>query len=288
MKHVYTASSEVGVKSALDPSYYCARRCPSHWVGDGWCDRACSVAACAFDAADCGSHGSVDVLTLHPLQTASSHQLASNTTALRLNLTRVWPAWKRLQSAVHDGARWVQTAVVSTEQRMMTLLLFSDAHAAAVESSLAARTHIRRHGAAELLRTAELESVQTAAAPTSQPSAASQQSSLDVTLTLALTDKTGGPPLRLTVHISRGNAKALEAARLATAAITASPSPLQPRAEAEGNRAGRRLLDIRQQQSLLRDAVPRRRRDSSALTDGDVKRSCRLALRAARVRARHD
>lgn len=35
-------------------SRYCSAGCPDTWIGDRYCDRACNVAACAFDGADCG------------------------------------------------------------------------------------------------------------------------------------------------------------------------------------------------------------------------------------------
>lgn len=34
-------------------SKYCASGCPDSWVGDKYCDRACNVASCGFDASDC-------------------------------------------------------------------------------------------------------------------------------------------------------------------------------------------------------------------------------------------
>lgn len=33
---------------------YCDPRCRDHWVGDKFCDNACNVKECGFDAGDCG------------------------------------------------------------------------------------------------------------------------------------------------------------------------------------------------------------------------------------------
>eukprot|EP01113_Clastostelium_recurvatum_P003511 TRINITY_DN1152_c0_g1_i5.p1 TRINITY_DN1152_c0_g1~~TRINITY_DN1152_c0_g1_i5.p1 ORF type:complete len:1635 (-),score=329.21 TRINITY_DN1152_c0_g1_i5:43-4947(-) len=33
----------------------CAEGCPSNWIGDGYCDQACNVTACEFDAGDCAN-----------------------------------------------------------------------------------------------------------------------------------------------------------------------------------------------------------------------------------------
>eukprot|EP00762_Andalucia_godoyi_P002468 ANDGO_02653.mRNA.1 Exopolysaccharide phosphotransferase SCO2594 len=37
----------------------CADSCPDSWLGDGYCDRACNVSACDFDAGDCLKPGAV-------------------------------------------------------------------------------------------------------------------------------------------------------------------------------------------------------------------------------------
>lgn len=34
----------------------CAEGCPSNWIGDGYCDLACNVSACDFDAHDCDNY----------------------------------------------------------------------------------------------------------------------------------------------------------------------------------------------------------------------------------------
>ena len=36
-------------------SRYCSAGCPDTWIGDRYCDRACNVPACGFDATDCGT-----------------------------------------------------------------------------------------------------------------------------------------------------------------------------------------------------------------------------------------
>lgn len=34
----------------------CAEGCPSNWIGDGFCDIACNVTSCDFDAGDCRNY----------------------------------------------------------------------------------------------------------------------------------------------------------------------------------------------------------------------------------------
>jgi len=36
----------------------CVEGCPSAWLGDGYCDRACNVSACNFDNGDCSGNRS--------------------------------------------------------------------------------------------------------------------------------------------------------------------------------------------------------------------------------------
>ncbi|MFA5366797.1 MAG: trypsin-like peptidase domain-containing protein [Dehalococcoidia bacterium] len=37
------------------PGSYCAVGCPYYWIGDGYCDSACNVAACNYDGGDCST-----------------------------------------------------------------------------------------------------------------------------------------------------------------------------------------------------------------------------------------
>ncbi|EFA79588.1 hypothetical protein PPL_07640 [Heterostelium album PN500] len=45
------------IYSAEDKSDRCAERCPTSWIGDGFCDRECNIQACRYDGGDCPGSG---------------------------------------------------------------------------------------------------------------------------------------------------------------------------------------------------------------------------------------
>lgn len=38
-------------------SVYCNAGCANNWIADRYCDQACNVKPCGFDAGDCGTKG---------------------------------------------------------------------------------------------------------------------------------------------------------------------------------------------------------------------------------------
>jgi UDP-N-acetylglucosamine-lysosomal-enzyme len=43
-----------GTGTNRGPIQHCAPGCADNWLGDKYCDRACNVLECGFDAGDCG------------------------------------------------------------------------------------------------------------------------------------------------------------------------------------------------------------------------------------------
>ena len=167
-------------RRALDSSYFCARGCSHHWVGDGVCDVSCgSTAACGFDAGDCG----LDKLTADRLaeppsallelaDVNSSHRISEQVTALHIDLRHVLSANASYAFTVDadadsrtvsrpsvslqqlfsdtDGSPvsdatwlWVRSAVVSWERSWLTVLLRSQDEMQQLLHLEHARRHVR-------------------------------------------------------------------------------------------------------------------------------------------------
>lgn len=105
---------------------YCSRGCPSSWIGDKYCDRACKSAECGFDAGDCG----IELLVegLHGVQVSletSLVELPEGCAAAFLNLTGV-VGDGRITDGSHDKENTIRTATISQKEKIMTLTMFNN------------------------------------------------------------------------------------------------------------------------------------------------------------------
>lgn len=102
---------------------YCSRGCPSSWIGDKYCDRACKVVECGMDAGDCGLE--VLVESLHGAQLKEAEievSLPPGLPAFYLNLTNI-VGTGRITDGSHDHDELIRTATISQQWKVMIITL---------------------------------------------------------------------------------------------------------------------------------------------------------------------
>ncbi len=116
---------------------YCARGCPSSWIGDKYCDRACKVPECAMDAGDCGLDAlreSVHGTSVQP--GAAELEIPPGVPACFLNLTALVGADGRITDGSHDRDDAVRTATISQQHKIMIMTLHNNVSRVPVQVSI--------------------------------------------------------------------------------------------------------------------------------------------------------
>eukprot|EP00808_Paulinella_micropora_P024476 g15461.t1 len=102
---------------------YCAMGCPDNWIGDKVCDRTCKMAACGFDAGDCGAEAMAAELEGIMLSNESGrvYRVAPDHDSFYFNLSLAFPG--EVTEASHNASLVVRTAVVTQNLKTLSVLL---------------------------------------------------------------------------------------------------------------------------------------------------------------------
>lgn len=101
---------------------FCNTGCADTWVGDRYCDTACNVYNCGFDAGDCGIaqfgklHG-VDVT-----HNNEAYHLPDGLKVVYFNLSKIFNSAK-LTEAEHSENMIIRTAIISQKFKLLSLTL---------------------------------------------------------------------------------------------------------------------------------------------------------------------
>jgi hypothetical protein len=102
---------------------YCSRGCPSSWIGDKYCDRACKVVECGMDAGDCGLEVLVESVHGAVVESGQTElSLPVGVPAFFLNLTNM-VGEGRITDGTHDKDDMVRTATISQQHKVMIITL---------------------------------------------------------------------------------------------------------------------------------------------------------------------
>ncbi|KNC48218.1 N-acetylglucosamine-1-phosphotransferase subunit beta [Thecamonas trahens ATCC 50062] len=121
--------------SAARYSSYCAPGCPDSWIGDRYCDKACTNEACGWDATDCGVDRMVNEGMFGVEATdASAFPLTvpPHTPAMFVNLTLLFGHDGHVDEGSHDNSDMVRTATISQRNKIMTLTFHRDVNTTGV------------------------------------------------------------------------------------------------------------------------------------------------------------
>lgn len=103
---------------------YCSSSCANSWLADKYCDQACNVLPCAFDAGDCGT-GSYHLL--HGLTLSRdkrNYTLPPGKLSGYFNLSEFMDNTTRITEAFYEENLAVRAVAISMPTSVMTVLLF--------------------------------------------------------------------------------------------------------------------------------------------------------------------
>ncbi|XP_013415616.1 N-acetylglucosamine-1-phosphotransferase subunits alpha/beta-like [Lingula anatina] len=105
---------------------YCNSGCANNWVADRYCDQACNVLSCGFDAGDCGNANFNQLHKVDILPRQHHYRLPGGFLVYYFNLTAIFPMdASGIRKAEYEKHKVIRTAAVSNKYKTMTLLLYS-------------------------------------------------------------------------------------------------------------------------------------------------------------------
>jgi len=140
-----------GISGAGNSAYlarsdlYCSQGCANNWIADRYCDQACNVPACGFDAADCGT---ANFYQLHgiDLHEDLKHYDAKSTDIVFFNLSSVIGGESgTVLSATFSADSMVRSASVSRKFQVVTVLLYHNETERTLNFSLFVKDASRRN-----------------------------------------------------------------------------------------------------------------------------------------------
>ena len=101
---------------------FCSPGCADTWVGDRYCDVACNVAQCGFDAGDCGIAQFHELYHIDIDQNTHEVRLPQGVLVLYFNLSKVFGEGK-VTSGEYSETHCVRSATVAQKYKVFTLTL---------------------------------------------------------------------------------------------------------------------------------------------------------------------
>lgn len=101
---------------------FCSPGCADTWVGDRYCDVACNVAQCGFDAGDCGIAQFHELYHIDINQNTHEVHLPQGVLVLYFNLSKVFGEGK-VTSGEYSETHCVRSATVAQKYKVFTLTL---------------------------------------------------------------------------------------------------------------------------------------------------------------------
>lgn len=101
---------------------FCGTGCADTWVGDRYCDTACNVQACGFDAGDCGVFRFDMLYRVDIKQNNQNFTLSSGLKVMYFNISHFFQDGK-ITDAEHTEETIIRSAVVAQKYKILTLVL---------------------------------------------------------------------------------------------------------------------------------------------------------------------
>ncbi|XP_045176047.2 N-acetylglucosamine-1-phosphotransferase subunits alpha/beta-like isoform X2 [Mercenaria mercenaria] len=110
-----------------DSSAYCHSGCANNWIADRYCDTACNVLECGFDAGDCGTdkYSHIHGMMLLPNQTLYSLPPGQYTGFFNLSYI-LSDKNTSLHNAYYDDNKVIRTVAVAKKFRVLTVVLHAN------------------------------------------------------------------------------------------------------------------------------------------------------------------
>ncbi|XP_068729613.1 N-acetylglucosamine-1-phosphotransferase subunits alpha/beta-like [Montipora capricornis] len=101
---------------------FCSPGCADTWVGDRYCDVACNVAPCGYDAGDCGIAQFHEIYRIDIEQSTRQVHLPQGILALYFNISKVFGEGK-VKFGEYSDTHCVRSATVAQKYKVFTLTL---------------------------------------------------------------------------------------------------------------------------------------------------------------------
>ena len=101
---------------------FCSPGCADTWVGDRYCDVACNVAQCGYDAGDCGITQFPELYHIDINQNTDVVHLPRGVSVLYFNISRLFGEGKVI-SGEYSETQCVRSATVAQKYKVFTLTL---------------------------------------------------------------------------------------------------------------------------------------------------------------------
>ena len=99
---------------------FCNTGCADTWVGDRYCDAACNVAQCGFDAGDCGVSQFSKLFNIDVTVTTQDVSIPLGIEAMYFNLTKVFGNGK-ITEGDHSGSLVLRSTTIAQRHKTLTL-----------------------------------------------------------------------------------------------------------------------------------------------------------------------
>lgn len=112
---------------------YCSTSCANSWLADKFCDQACNVLPCAFDAGDCGTANYGQLYSLDLSWHQKNYSLPSGHTLAYFNLSSFLGEGGSLTDGNYEENAAVRLVAVSVPSSVITVMIFPNSSATTVD-----------------------------------------------------------------------------------------------------------------------------------------------------------
>lgn len=115
---------------------YCSASCANSWLADKFCDQACNVLPCAFDAGDCGTANFHQLYGLSLSWDERNYSLPAGQVMAYFNLSGFLGADAQLTEGQYEDNAAVRLVAVSLPSNVITLMMFPNSSATTVDMAV--------------------------------------------------------------------------------------------------------------------------------------------------------
>ncbi|ESO99577.1 hypothetical protein LOTGIDRAFT_238796 [Lottia gigantea] len=102
---------------------YCNTGCANTWIADRYCDTACNVKVCGFDAGDCGVEQYGDLYGIMLSKDINTYHIPVGITEAYFNLTEVFSINGTITQALYNINSVIRQVAVSNKYHVLTIVL---------------------------------------------------------------------------------------------------------------------------------------------------------------------
>lgn len=111
---------------SADNTGYCHTGCANNWIADRYCDTACNVLECGFDAGDCGTEKYDKLYGLVLLPNQTHYILPAGLNLVYFNISHLLVDNNTITKASYDANKVVRAAAIAKKFKVFTLVLLPD------------------------------------------------------------------------------------------------------------------------------------------------------------------